>query len=222
MNCYLGIDIGGQDNTWMAVIRENGGEVPVVEVQQTSLQKIVARCKDDNNVLAVAIDGQLTFSITQENGFRLSDLELKKQLGERFENRVASYNSLMAVPVRGRNLADTISPFVGTIIETHPTACLLLGLDASDGCVANAIEVYKHSGEERSPACQLLWERWCSKFELTADLPNQIRDGHVDALVTATVAWLYNRKPEQLQRLTDDVSDEVGRGPFWVVKNSGL
>ena len=61
-------------------------------------------------------------------------------------NWVASQNSLMAVPVRGRQLAECLSPTVGTIVETHPQAGLCFG----DESTLEGIKRYRsRQGEER-------------------------------------------------------------------------
>ncbi|MDP9479436.1 MAG: hypothetical protein M3R38_27820, partial [Actinomycetota bacterium] len=51
---------------------------------------------------------------------------LQERQGSR--NWVASAAGLLAVPVRGRLLAEHLSPTVGTLIETHPRASLLFAL----------------------------------------------------------------------------------------------
>ena len=54
-----------------------------------------------------------------------------------------SFNSLMAVPIRGRMLADHLSPRVGTLLKTHPRASLLFGLDHVEEEIHEAIRHYK-------------------------------------------------------------------------------
>ncbi len=78
----------------------------------------------DRHFLGVAIDAQLTWAAADERGFRSSDLQLRDLVPD--SSWVASQNSLMAVPVRGRQVAELVAPWVGTIIETHPRACLYL------------------------------------------------------------------------------------------------
>lgn len=220
---YLGVDVGGQDNTWMASIVELGGRSSV-EVSKTTLKNAIFACQKED-ALALAIDAQLTFSISRENGFRPSDEKLRDLLHADFRHRVASCNSLMAVPLRGTALAVAASPFIGTVIETHPTACLLLALDKDKEEIREAVRGYKtkkgDSAERRVQCrtyCQLLWERWTKEFGLPTNPPKDPCDGQLDAVVTATVAWLYHKSPERLRKLAPGENDEVGRGPFWVAR----
>lgn len=225
MHCYVGVDVGGQSNTWAATITEDRGKIVRVQVGKTTLQAVVDKCQSED-VMALAIDAPLTFSMSRENGFRLSDDHLKKLLPMGFQARVMSPASMMAVPLRGTALATAASPFVGTIIETHPTACLLLAF--TEGSVQEAVKGYKRSRRENedktdydaalSAHCRFLWTRWTEHFQLPVELPAKMSGDPVDAVITATVAWLYHRAPERLQRLAPGQNDEVGRGPFWVVK----
>jgi predicted nuclease with RNAse H fold len=229
MHRYLGVDVGGAGNTWMAAVVERNHQAVELQVSKTTLQKVVADCQREDT-MALAIDAQLTFSISRETGFRSSDDHLKKLLHADFRHRVASCNSLMAVPLRGTALAAAVSPFVGTVIETHPTACLLLALQGEDAEIA--VRGYKRSkreGEktaayaaERSLHSQFLWDQWTTRFCLPVNPPKEMSDGAVDAVVTATVAWLYHRAPERLCKLAPGANDEVGRGPFWVIARQPL
>ena len=229
MHRYLGVDVGGAANTWMAVLVERNRQAVELQVSKTTLQKIVAECQREDT-MALAIDAQLTFSISRETGFRPSDKHLRELLHADFRHRVASCNSLMAVPLRGTALAAAVSPFIGTVIETHPTACLLLALRGKDAEIA--VRGYKRpqgKGEERaaytaerSLHSQFLWGQWTKRFRLPVNPPKEMSDGAVDAVVTATIAWFYHRFPERLCKLAPGGSDEVGRGPFWVVRPQPL
>ena len=97
--------------------------------RKASLAAVVDYC-GTNNVVAATIDAQLTAALSEENGFRESDMELREMLLKRQGSRnwVAAATGLLAVPVRGRLLAEHLSPTVGTVIETHPRASLLFGL----------------------------------------------------------------------------------------------
>ena len=213
----------------MAILTERDRKVTEVSVGRTTLANVVRECQTED-VVALAIDAQLTFSISRETGFRASDDRLRELLPGDFRHRVAAYNSLMAVPLRGTALAAAVSPFVGTIIETHPTACMLLALEGEG--VHSAVKGYKRArrkAEDRvardndcRPYCERLWEQWTARFGLPAEAPKPMSDGAVDAVVTATVAWLYHREPEQLWKLATGESDEVGRGPFWVIKPDAM
>jgi predicted nuclease with RNAse H fold len=99
MHHYLGVDIGGQNNTWMAATTEEKGKKPAVQIRRATPQEIVTECQSEN-AMALAIDAQLTFSISRENGFRAGDEELRGMLPPGVREIVVSYNSLMAVPLR--------------------------------------------------------------------------------------------------------------------------
>ena len=127
---YLGVDVAGAKNTWMMSLSPSSDGLAVVDgPRKASLVAVVDYC-GTNNVVAATIDAQLTAALSEENGFRESDTELRKMLLERQGsiNWVASATSLLAVPVRGRLLAEHLSPTVGTVIETHPRASLLFAL----------------------------------------------------------------------------------------------
>lgn len=129
----------------------------------------------------------------------------------------------MAVPVRGRLLADHLSPTVGTLIETHPRASLLFGLAHVEGDVSAAIRNYKtKSGDTRAqaaarePHVRLLWRHWSERFGITHHGPVQT-DGELDSLVCATVAYLFHHGTSELRKLRHDAAGKTGRGPFYVV-----
>jgi predicted nuclease with RNAse H fold len=208
---YLGIDVAGASNTWVSGLSQKNGHLEIVlESHSTSLEKIVNFCKE-NHVVSAAIDAQLTMSLQARKGFRQSDKKLRELLPANCRNWVASVNSLMAVPVRGRFLSDFLAPIVGTIIETHPRASLLFGL----GKVADtAVRKYKKSDDDKH--LNILWENWSQRFNILSH--SSINDdGALDAIVCATVAYLYHHKPETLRRLRENNSDIRGRGPFYVL-----
>lgn len=177
-----------------------------------TLKRIVSYCEIED-VVAVCIDAQLTIALSEENGFRTSDRELRKLLPEGCQTWVASINSLMAVPVRGRLLADTLSPVVGTLIETHPRASLLFGLGPT---ALPAVQGYK-SGSAASGLVRSLWDQWCARFGIHGpEMP--ATDGGLDALVCATVAYQFHHAPQQLKKLRHDVPAKTGHGPFYVVR----
>ncbi len=151
---YLGVDVTGAKNTWVAALSAGGdGDLTVVHGPRlASLKTIVGYC-EENDVVAVAIDAQLTIALSEENGFRTSDMELRDMIAQRRGSRnwVVSATSLMAVPVRGRLLADHLSPTVGTLLETHPRASLLFGLGE---------EFRTYVQERTSEHIQTLWQRW--------------------------------------------------------------
>ena len=115
---YLGVDVAGAKNTWVTALSSGQDGLVVVDVPHlASLQEIVRYC-EEYDVVAVTIDAQLTIALSEENGFRASDMNLRDMIAQRRGSRnwVAAATSLMAVPVRGRLLADNISPTVGTLI----------------------------------------------------------------------------------------------------------
>lgn len=210
---YLGVDVAGAENTWVAALARTASGARVAwGPRQTTLRAVVdfAEARD---VGAVAIDAQLTTGLSEERGFRASDEALRRLLPPSARSWVASFNSLMAVPVRGQMLAHALGPSVGTIIETHPRACLHF---AFEGRLDAEIAAYKH-GNAATAHARAIALAWAEEFGITADLIPPA-DGAVDAVVCATVAMLYHVAPERLLRLRDSGPDRRGQGPFWVVK----
>lgn len=236
---YLGVDVGGMNNTWMAALSASGDGLIVVHGPcLVSLEEIAGYC-EDNDVVAVAIDAQLTAALSEENGFRTSDCELRDMLHQRRGSRnwVASANGLMAVPVRGRLLAEHLAPTVGTLLETHPRASLLFGLGHEENQeeIRTAIREYKKKSndtkkeaEARKPHVRKLWWYWSGQhwsgqhwsghfFHSDSQSLSVYDDGALDALVCATVAYCFHHAPETLHRLRHGAEHKVGRGPFYVM-----
>jgi predicted nuclease with RNAse H fold len=212
---YLGVDVAGAKNTWVAGLSTaEDGLVVSLDAQRASLEEIVTCCAE-GRVIAAAIDAHLTMSLSAETGFRASDRRLRELLPRDCRNWVASLNSLMAVPVRGQLLAQHLAPLVATLLETHPRASLLFALGDE---VEAAVRGYKRvkDGDERAIAT--LWERWAARFGIASDLTPR-SDGALDALVCATVGYLYHREPEALLRLPED-GPLCGWGPFYVLAPS--
>jgi predicted nuclease with RNAse H fold len=211
---YLGVDVAGTTNTWMAALSaDKDGLSFITQPRLSSLKDILAYC-EEQNVVAVAIDAQLTLALSEDSGFRTSDLHLRRLLPPDCQNWVASINSLMAVPIRGRLLADTLSPVVGTILETHPRASLYFGLGQGEA-IATALRNYK-KGTNTAEHIKTLWEAWSTRFRITSS--EMLRtDGALDAVVCATVAYLYHHHPDKLLRLRHQVPEKTGRGPFYVL-----
>lgn len=207
---FLGIDVAGASNTWVCGITPGpiGPEIALPPRKMTMAE--IVGLADEGNVLAIALDAQLTHAISEENGFRSCDNELRQMLPKGCRDWVASQNSLMAVPVRGRQLADALAPVVGTILETHPRACLYLGFPE----LLEPIRLYKKDNPREHLA--LLWQSWTSRFGLSQDTPTALNDGKLDSLICATVAYLYHSQPDALLRLKSDAKDRTGRGPFFV------
>lgn len=212
---YLGVDVAGAKNTWMTALSPSSSGLAVVvqSPRLASLQDVVRYC-EENDVVAASIDAQLTIALSEENGYRTSDLHLRELLPPECRTWVASYNSLMAVPIRGRMLADHLSPVVGTLLETHPRASLLFGLGEK---AYTPVRKYKRgNAASRGDYTQELWELWSARFGIAYDEPVR-DDGALDALVCATVAHQFHHEPATLLRLRHEVAGKTGRGPFYVV-----
>jgi predicted nuclease with RNAse H fold len=209
---YLGVDVAGASNTWMCGLSktEHGLEL-VLPSKNCSLSQIL-QYADENNVVAVAIDAQLTSSIDDENGFRSNDMQLREMLPTKYKTWVASQNSMMAVPIRGRQLSEALAPIVGTILETHPGDCLFL-IDQNKN--DSAVNFYKKPGYDYF--LKELLDRWGRRFNINWDAII-FSDGALDSLVCATIAYLYHNDPKSLLRLDHNAANRSGRGPFYVIK----
>lgn len=209
---YLGVDIAGAQSTWMCALTPSGGKLTITQQPiQASLKQII-QYAEEYPVVATAIDAQLTWAISDERGFRPSDLELRDILPKQCVKWVASQNSLMAVPVRGRQLAEYLSPVVGTIIETHPRVCLYF----ADNSLLASVMLYKSN--DGATHTEKLWRFWIKRFHIDAKTPMTITHDALDSMVCATVAYLYHHLPEQLKRLSYVAEDKRGRGPFVVIE----
>jgi predicted nuclease with RNAse H fold len=209
---FIGVDIAGGENTWLACISEDGQRICLERPPCRASLKEIVQLTEQRDVVAVAMDAQLSMAISDENGFRSSDKELRSLLPERFRCWVASINSLMAVPIRARILAEAISPSVATILETHPRASLYFAsVPGMDESLCN----YKH-GPGADGHVERLWQAWCSRFGIQGALgcPS---DGALDAAVCATVAYLSYHRRGSLLRLRHSANEKTGRGPFFVV-----
>jgi predicted nuclease with RNAse H fold len=216
------VDVAGASNTWATAISPGEDGLKVVhEPHLARLKTIVDYCQE-NNVVAAAIDAQLTIALSEDSGFRTSDLHLRELLPPDCRNWVASINSLMAVPIRGRLLADHLSPTVGTLLETHPRASLLFALGNVEG-VHTAARGYKPKSKDtyqqlamRRTHTHQLWRLWSERFGIAYEGP-VYDDGALDSLVCATVAYQFHHAPDALYRLRHDVAGKTGRGPFYVL-----
>ena len=211
---YSGVDVAGTKNIWIAGLSANNSELEVVvSPHLATLSEVLDLC-EQQNVAAVAIDAQLTIALSKDPGFRTSDLRLRSLLPPDCRNWVASINLLMAVPVRGQLLADTLFPTVVTILETHPRASLFFGLK-QDALISEAIRSYK-KGEGTQAHIQTLWQAWAERYHVESD-GSVHSDGALDAVVCAIVAYLLRRMPEKLLRLRHEVPRKTGRGPFYIL-----
>lgn len=213
---YLGVDVAGTKNTWVSALSPSDGRLTVVcSPRPMPLKEVVEYC-EQSNVVAVAIDAQLTISLSEDSGVRTSDLHLRELLPPDCRNWVASINSLMAVPVRGRLLADSLSPIVGTLLETHPRASLLFGLEQIGQEIQAAVREYKRNNEAGKAHILTLWQHWSERFDISyRGVPGS--DGALDSLVCATVAHQFHHAPTALYKLRHQVAEKTGRGPFYVL-----
>ena len=209
---FVGVDIAGGENTWAAGVTPTEGGLRIAfGPKQASPDQLLA-ILTSSPALAVAIDGQLSLALSDANGFRSSDMELRSLLPRDCQTWVASANSLMAVPLRANLLAERISSDVGTVLETHPRASLLLELGSS---FLPDIREYK-----RSPECVArLLSAWTERFGLHGGVSANT-DGALDALVCATVAYCFHESPRRLRFLRHVAADRRGRGPFVVLDAS--
>jgi predicted nuclease with RNAse H fold len=208
---FVGVDVAGRDNTWLACLAKDGNCVFLEQQPRRASLGEAVQLAEQRDVVAVAIDAQLSIALSDENGFRSSDTELRALLPAAFRNWVASFNSLMAVPIRARLLSEALSPSVGTILETHPRACLYFGLSAASD---EAVRQYKNGSVQH---VETLWQSWSQRFGVQGDL-GVPTDGALDATVCATVAYLSHHRPEDLLRLRHAAIDKTGRGPFYVLR----
>lgn len=211
---YLGVDIAGDRNTWMCALTMSDDGLNIAQQPIRASLKEIIEYTEENPVVSAAIDAQLTWAISDKNGFRGSDNELRDLLPKDCRNWVASQNSLMAVPVRGRQLAECLSPIVGTIIETHPRACLFFANES----LIESVKLYKNKKVNCQEHITRLWQSWIRQFGIKDTLEmSAITDDALDSLVCATIAYLFHHSPHQLTRLSHSATDKRGRGPFFVL-----
>ena len=212
---YLGIDIAGDENTWMCVLTTSNGGLSMVQQPICASLDNIIQYTEAHLVVSTAIDAQLTWAVCDKKGFRDSDDKLRDLLPKDCGNWVMSQNSLMAVPVRGRQLAECLSPIVGTIIETHPRACLYF----ANKSLIKSVKLYKKvNGQEHRTR---LWQSWTRQFGIKNKLKmSAITDDALDSLVCATIAYLFHHSPYQLIRLAHSATDKRGRGPFFVLSST--
>jgi predicted nuclease with RNAse H fold len=209
---YMGVDIAGAQNTWACGISTSTDNLEICLPPAIYTLSQIVNYAEDNSVCAVAIDAQLTCSIEEENGVRSSDLQLKAMLPLDCKSWVASQNSLAAVPTRGRQLSEALGPVIGTIIETHPRACLYLADPAGN---LSATKYYKKPNYDYFLRELFTW--WLEHFKFRWD-SIRFSEGSLDAIVCATVAYLYHHDFDKLIRLDHTATNKTGRGPFYVIK----
>lgn len=210
---FVGVDIAGGENTWASgIIPSARGLQIAFGPRQASPDQLLA-ILTHQPATAVAIDGQLSLALSDANGFRSSDRELRALLPADCRTWVASANSLMAVPLRAGLLAERIAPVVGTVLETHPRASLLLQLGTD---FLPDIRAYKRDAQ----CLGRLLGAWVATFGLHGGVV-AATDGALDALVCATVAYCFHAAPQRLRYLAHDAPDRRGAGPFVVLDAEG-
>jgi predicted nuclease with RNAse H fold len=157
-------------------------------------------------------------SLGDESGMRAQDLALRAALPPKARPWVGSFNSMMAIPIRGVLLAQALAPLVGTVLETHPRASLWFSLGEARG---EEVFAYKPrgGGESLEAAVASLWGAWSARYGLRGEAPRC--DGGLDALVCATVARLFHQDRGALWRPPGARADAVGRGPLYVTAPAG-
>ncbi len=98
---YLGVDVAGAKNTWVSALSPGSDGLNVVHGPRLASLKLIFSYCENNDVIAAAIDAQLTIPLSEDSGFRTSDLHLRSLLPSDCRNWVAPINSLMAVEDTG-------------------------------------------------------------------------------------------------------------------------
>lgn len=210
---YAGVDIAGATNTWLCRLADAEGWPELVEPPRTTTLREVVDYAGEEAVVAVAIDAPLTWGLDEDRGLRESDELLRTLLPSGARDWVVSQNSMKAVPARGRQLSEYLGGVVGTILETHPRSCVYFALREN----MELIHGYGR-GKGAREAARPLWDAWIRRFSIRgAQGVNEVEEGTVDALVCATIAFLYHRAPGMLRRLTGSSPGLRGRGPFVVL-----
>ncbi|AEH22472.1 hypothetical protein TOPB45_0366 [Thermodesulfobacterium geofontis OPF15] len=217
---FLGIDIAGSKNTWVIALKNEDKILklcPLLSLETPSFPSyiedfslIINFCKK-NKVLAVSIDAPLSFSFKDKKGLRISDKALKELLPKKARSWVVSYHTLMAVPIRALLLSEALSPFCGTIIETHPRASFYFCLPENKKELAF---IYKKSLPEDEKNFLIEWLK--EKFNLSIDFEFNLTEGILDAIMCALACYFYHRMPEKLIFLPGEEALK-GFGPFVVI-----
>jgi predicted nuclease with RNAse H fold len=214
---YLGVDLGGGSNTWAVALKklpkrglllENVLSFNETELKNVTSEEILAFVKN-NRVLALSIDAPLSFSLKVEKGFRLADLALRNLLPGPYRKWVLSYHTLMGIPLRGLLLAQKLSPYCGTILETHPRASFYFLLPEEKRYLASK---YKKEGllpEETDFLINYFEKHFFIK------LPKMVFDkaDFLDAFICSLTSYIYVKAPEKLLFLPQE-EDLTGFGPF--------
>ncbi|MEN8376509.1 MAG: DUF429 domain-containing protein [Gemmatimonadota bacterium] len=213
---YAGVDIAGATNTWLCRLVDAEGWPELVEPPRTMSLREIVDYVGSESVVSVAIDAPLTWALDEDRGLRGSDEALRRMLPSGSRDWVVSQNSLKAIPARGRQLTEYLGGVVGTILETHPRSCIYFALRES----LELIHGYGR-GKGAREAARPIWDAWVRRFSIRGGgAVEEVEEGTVDALVCATIAFLYHRAPGMLRRLTSPAPDLRGRGPFVVLDDA--
>ncbi len=217
---FLGIDIAGSKNTWIVVLKSEKDLLelcPLLSLENPfnpnyieDFSLIIDFCKK-YKVLGVAFDAPLSFSLQNKRGFRTSDKTLKNLLPPKAKSWVVSYHTLMAVPIRALLLGEALSPFCGTIIETHPRANLYFCLPESKKELSFT---YKKKISKQEEKFLIQWLK--EKFNLIINFNFKLTEGVLDAIMCALACYFYHRIPEKLIFLPMEDTHK-GFGPFVVM-----
>lgn len=222
---YFGIDVAGAKNTWLCILYENNGKLFLNQLpQKQKLIEIIREVKHNNDSLikAACIDAQLTWSImnddSSDTGFRESEKYLKELIPKMYQFNIASQNSLMAVPVRGRQLAEYLRVYIPTIIETHPTINLILS-NIFKNETENMILNYKKDHINNYQYFECICAHFCIGHSFTE---SKIHDGMIDSLICSITAYLVINRSDMTKNLTiicdTKHTDLRGYAPFFVFK----
>ena len=77
---YVGVDIAGGENTWLACVVRDGERVHLEQQPRKASLAEIVQLAEQCDVVAVAIDAQLSIAVSDENGFRSCDTELRALL----------------------------------------------------------------------------------------------------------------------------------------------
>jgi hypothetical protein len=84
-----------KQNTWLATISQDANRVSLEQQPRRASLCEIVQVAEQRDVAAVSIDAQLLIALSDENGFRSSDIKLRELLPADYRTWVASFNSLM-------------------------------------------------------------------------------------------------------------------------------
>ncbi|MCB0006359.1 MAG: hypothetical protein KDE04_07880 [Anaerolineales bacterium] len=91
------------------------------------------------------------------------------------------------------------------------------GNGAGLGVADRPVAVRHYKKHPDAPAhIATLWAGWAERFAIQGAAPTS--DGGLDALVCATLAFLYHQQPESLLHLRHPAAHKSGFGPFYVLR----